>query len=104
MSGTYNINASLMAVQSNSAKSGCTWWDSTKACNYNVNVYGNQIMRAYRPITYNNTYGAMGTVGYYHDARLENASGVQPPGFPKVQTSSGLWILEMNGWKEENTY
>jgi hypothetical protein len=46
----------------------------------------------------------MGTVSYYHDQRLANSNGIQPPGFPKVQTSTGLWVLYLDGWKEENVY
>ena len=107
MTGIYNINGSLMAVQNNGLETGTTYWDRNVPCNYGITVYGNQVMRTYRPITGTSnglpSSGAMQTVSYYQDTRLAN-NAIQPPGYPKVQTSTGLWMLSLDGWKEENVY
>lgn len=105
--GTIDLNASILAVESGSNWQGTEYWDTSRKCNYNLRLTGNHILKSWRYPTSTSSYGTplggcMGYINNQHDFRL--IERLQPPGFPSVRTSGGLWVLNFRNWNEENVY
>jgi|GEM_PF-3004863 len=102
ISGTLDINASCMAVETDGTDSyGCEYWDWNNTCNYNLKLTGNHILRYWRQPTSGG--GAAGILTFIHDLRMVSR-GLQPPGFPQATAQDGTWLLTMNGWTEEDVF
>ncbi len=105
--GTLDINASILAVESGNGWQATEYWDTDRQCNYSLKLTGNHILKAWRyptatSSTGNPVGGCMGFIKNQHDSRL--ISSLQPPGFPSVKTSAGLWVLQFTDWAEGSLF
>ncbi|MBN1129648.1 MAG: hypothetical protein JXA71_11710 [Chitinispirillaceae bacterium] len=114
-SGTMHLSASLMAIGqttitdpstgATAVEKGSEYWDLGHAVMYSLNLYGNHILGAYRPVASGwhgiSNGGCNGTQTFTHDRRMVTAN-LQPPGYPQLNTVNGLWMLRIKGWSEEN--
>jgi len=106
ITGTLDITASVIAVETVSGVKSAEYWDLNNQCNYNVSLNGNHILKAWRYPTVtsggNPSSGCMGYIDYLHDRRL--IRDIQPPGYPSVTTVAGLLRLALCDWTEENSF
>ncbi len=105
--GTLDITASMIGVETYNNVKGAEYWDLYEQCDYNLKLYGNHILKAWRYPTRTSSGspigGCMGSIDYMHDRRL--IEDINPPGFPFVKTEGNPSLLKLilGGWTEENT-
>jgi hypothetical protein len=118
--GAVHISASIVAVQGGMSSSGyyetgTEYWDSMHGEMYNLAIFGNRILGAYRQETqnYKKQQGMIGPTGVWDDMknsvkmdpRMETY-GKQPPGFPSLSntdaTGNSLLMLRMRNWIEQS--
>lgn len=128
LDGTLHISAAIIAVktvtitnetqQDGSTKSytmkGCERWqgmwnyDNCTTVRYKYQLYGSHTFNAYmNSIGYSGATWVAGCkkggLMFDHDPRMYKKL-MQPPGFPGVSTTNGLFMLTIGSWTEQNTY